>query len=267
MWFQVGVLIGIFLAAYGAYKVHSLSLSGAIAAFFVGTAIFQGFGIGGLILLALFFGTSSFWSYFKAQQKQFIEDKLEKGSRRDWVQVAANGGMATLISIIYYFTNDVVWFVGFITTIASATGDTWSSEIGPLSKQRPFSVKSLSMVEPGTSGAVSILGSISAILGIGLITVVGITIFSLSPKLAWIILVFGIVGNVIDTYLGAYFQRGYQCVQCLYETEKPFHCGEKAKKITGVSFLNNDGVNLLASIFAPILAVLVYQLLGMGEMM
>jgi uncharacterized protein (TIGR00297 family) len=259
MGFEFIVTVAILVITFVAYKIHALSLSGAIAAFVVGVAIFIGFGLGGLILLGLFFGTSSFWSYYKAQQKQLMEDKLEKGSRRDWGQVAANGGVAAFISIVYYCTNDWVWVVAFVTSIASATGDTWSSEIGPLSKHSPYSVKSFSKVEPGTSGAVSLLGSFSALLGVGFITVFGFIIFSLSFKMALIIFIFGIVGNFIDTYLGAYFQLNYQCVKCNYETEKPFHCGTPAKKINGIPFINNDIVNLISSLMAPMLAILIFQ--------
>jgi uncharacterized protein (TIGR00297 family) len=244
-----------------ANKEKLLSKSGTVAAIVVGSLIYQGLYLQGLLILGTFFCTSSFWSFYKSKLKIELEEKHEKGSKRDWIQVLANGGVAALSSLLYYFTKDIIWVVAFLTSLASATGDTWSSEIGPLSKRPPLSVKSFKVVEAGTSGAISILGTISAIFGVGVITIVGMFLLPISAKIAWIIFVFGILGNGIDTFLGAYFQRNYRCVVCSLETEKPLHCNQKARKISGSSLLNNDGVNFLAGLLAPIFAILTYQFL------
>lgn len=249
------------IMAFVANKGKSLSKSGAIAAVLVGVLIYQGLLTEGLLILGTFFCTSSFWSFYKRKLKKEIEEKYEKGSMRDWVQVLANGGVAALASFLFYFTKDIIWVIAFLTSIASATGDTWSSEIGPLSKRPPLSVKNFKVVEPGTSGAISIIGTISAIFGVGVITVVGMLLLQIPSKIAWIVFVFGILGNGIDTFLGAYFQRNYQCVVCSFETEKSIHCNQKARKISGSSLLNNDGVNFLAGLLSPLFAILTYQFL------
>jgi uncharacterized protein (TIGR00297 family) len=255
------IIFFIIILAILANKSKSLSKSGAIAAIVVGTLIYLGFLTEGLFILGTFFCTSSYWSFYKSKLKKGLEEKHEKGSYRDWIQVFANGGVASLSSLIFYFTKDFTWIIAFLTSIACATGDTWSSEIGPLSKHKPLSVKTFKLVEAGTSGAISLLGTISAILGVGLITLVGLFLFPISANMAWIIFVYGILGNGIDTYLGAYFQRSYQCAVCSLETEKPVHCKQKTRKIRGYSHLNNDGVNFLAGLLSPVLAILTYQLL------
>lgn len=256
------VIITIIILSLVANRVRSLSTSGALAAILVGTFIYMGFEEEGLIILGIFFSTSSFWSSYKKQQKKQLEEKLEKGSRRDWLQVFANGGVAAICSLLFYFTHDLLWGMAFLTTIASAMGDTWSSEIGPLSKRPPFSVKTFKVVEAGTSGAISSLGTMSAILGVGVITMMGILLLPITGEMAWIIFVFGILGNGIDTYLGAYVQRTYQCTKCSLEIEKSFHCGVKARKLGGLSLLNNDGVNFFSSLLAPVLAILAFQLIS-----
>jgi uncharacterized protein (TIGR00297 family) len=258
---HVLVIFFIIIFSYLAYKGKSLSKSGAIAAILVGSLIYQGFYLQGLLILGTFFCTSSFWSSYKSMLKKELEEKHEKGSKRDWIQVLANGGVAALSSFLYYFTKDSIWVISFLTSLASATGDTWSSEIGPLSKRPPLSVKSFRVVQAGTSGAISILGTISAIAGIGVITIIGIFLLQIPTKMAWIIFIFGILGNGMDTFLGAFFQRNYQCVECSLKTEKPFHCNQKARKIGGFSLINNDGVNFLAGLLSPIFAILTYQIL------
>lgn len=250
----------ILLVSFVANKIRSLSKTGAPAAFLVGICIYIGFGINGLILLGIFFITSSLWSKYKGYQKQVIEENLEKGSQRDWIQVLANGGVAALSSLLFYISKDLIWVVAFITSIASATGDTWSSEIGPLSKKSPISVRSFKKVQAGTSGAISMLGTIGALAGVGLITIVSFFLFSINFKIALIVLVFGIVGNGIDTLLGAFYQRTYCCKVCHVSIEKSSHCGELANLISGKKWLNNDGVNFLSCLIAPVFAIFTFLL-------
>jgi uncharacterized protein (TIGR00297 family) len=253
-------IIIIFISAL-AYRLHSLSKSGAFAAIIVGMSIYVGVEMEGLILLGIFFGTSSLLSFYKSHQKKSIEEKLEKGSQRDWVQVLANGGIAAICSIFFFFTDDLLWLIAFLTSIASATGDTWSSEIGPLSKRPPRSVRHFKVVEPGTSGAISVLGTITAIIGVLLITVSGLLLLPITIKMAWIIFTFGILGNGIDTFLGAFYQRSYRCEVCSMLTEKQYHCDNRTLKLSGWSFLNNDGVNLLSSFISPLVSILTYHFL------
>lgn len=254
------IIFIILFVSFVAYKIRALSKTGSPAAFLVGSCIYLGFGIRGLILLGIFFVTSSLWSIFKGKQKKTIEEKLEKGSQRDWIQVIANGGVAAMAGLIFYFTKDLIWEIAFLTSIASATGDTWSSEIGPLSKKSPISVRSLKKVQAGTSGAISLLGTIAAICGVGLITIISFLMLSISLKIALIVLFFGIVGNGIDTFLGAFYQRSFRCKVCHLEIEKSIHCGEPANLTLGQKWLNNDGVNFLSCFVAPILAILTFLL-------
>jgi len=50
-------------------------------------------------------------------------------------------------------------------TVATATGDTLASEIGTTAKGKPRMITTLKLSEPGTDGAVSLLGELAAIFG------------------------------------------------------------------------------------------------------
>ena len=79
-------------------------ISGAITAFVVGFLVVLGLGMKGLVILGLFFVSSSSWSKVKSANKRKAEELLVKGSQRDWQQVLANGGLAAMASGLYYLT-------------------------------------------------------------------------------------------------------------------------------------------------------------------
>jgi len=252
------ILIIIIIGLMG-NRLHSLSTSGSLAAVVTGAAVFAGFGVRGLIVLGVFFATSSFWSKYQSASKAALEEKLAKGSARDWRQVLANGGAAAAFSLLYFFQPDFLWLIGFSICIASANSDTWASEIGPLSTKNPLFIPSLKRVEPGTSGAISLLGSIAAIGGSLLIAVVSTWLFSLTITYGIMIFLFGFIGNMMDTIIGAFYQQLYICSDCKIETEKRFHCGAKTVRIKGLSFVDNDMVNFISGLIAAIAAILLIQ--------
>jgi uncharacterized protein (TIGR00297 family) len=251
------VITIILLTAIIGYFLKSLSISGAIAAFLTGLTVYSGFGINGLILLGVFFASSSLWSKYKSSEKKVLDEKLAKGARRDWRQVAANGGTAAIFSICNDLHYDVIWIIGFTVSLASSNSDTWASEIGSVSKGKPVYIRTFKRVDKGTSGAISTLGTTAALFGSLLIALVSTRLFELNVAQLFIIFLFGFIGNIIDTLFGAYYQQTYICKECGIETEKKFHCQKSTKRIKGLSFVDNDMVNFLSGLIAAVLALAV----------
>jgi uncharacterized protein (TIGR00297 family) len=245
----------IILTSFVGYLLKSLTITGAIAAILVGLAVFAGFGVKGLLLLGVFFATSSLWSKYKEANKRKIEEKLAKGAIRDWRQVVANGGAAALFSIIHTFHHDIDWLICFTVCIASANSDTWASEIGPISKKEPVYIRTFKRIERGTSGAISLLGSIAALVASLLIAFISFWLFHLDFYYCFIIFLFGFLGNVIDTLVGAFYQQLYVCPHCGIETEKKFHCQMPTKRIKGLALVDNDMVNFVSGFLAAIFAI------------
>lgn len=237
------------------YFSKLLTFSGTVAAFVVGSLITLGFGAKGLVVLGLFFGSSSLWSKVKSSKKERAEELLVKGSQRDWQQVIANGGLAAISSALYYFTNESFWLFGFCICLAASNSDTWASEIGSMSKGRPVSIKTFKRVARGTSGAVSLLGTFAAAAGSFLIAFGAFTLFRLQVNEFLFIFILGFCGNLIDTLLGAFVQAGYQCSRCGLKTEKKIHCGQPTTLIKGYSILDNDVVNFLSVFFILIISM------------
>lgn len=243
------VLVGL-AGVYG----NALSVSGGIAAIITGLTIYWAADWKGLVVLGAFFFSSSLLSKWKSKVKEPSEERLAKGSRRDWQQVLANGGPAVLFLIIYHFERDIQWLWAFIAAIAAANADTWASEIGIVGKKKPISVKTWKQVEKGVSGAVSLVGTAGAVGGAAWIAVIAYLLYL--PSLLSVIgfAVAGFFGNVIDTFLGAYFQSEYECPNCGIHTEKRFHCGKNTILKKGHPVFNNETVNFLSSLLGGLLA-------------
>jgi uncharacterized protein (TIGR00297 family) len=247
----------ILLVSIAGWKTKNLSASGSAAAVFTGTAVAWAFGWQGLLVLGVFFATSSFWSKYRSSDKTDIEKKLAKTSKRDWQQVMANGGSALIFSLLYIWSKDISFMAGAFASLAAANADTWASEIGPLSKWSPVSIRTWKRVEKGTSGAVSLLGTASSLAGAAAIALVSIGFFQeIGWKGTFLIVITGFLGSWIDTILGAFVQVEYVCPRCGIRTESSFHCEGKCERIQGSYLVNNEIVNFSASLFAGSVTVM-----------
>ena len=143
-----GFLLAILISSL-AYKAHSLSKSGAIAAFFIGTIIF---GIGGwqwAILLLTFFITSSVLSRSFKKRKQNLDEKFSKGSERDAGQVFGNGGIATFFAALnFFYPNEPILWLCFSASLAAVNADTWATELGVLNPTPPRMITNLNKIRP-----------------------------------------------------------------------------------------------------------------------
>ncbi|ERN54815.1 DUF92 domain-containing protein [Alkalihalophilus marmarensis] len=260
---MAGLYIGVVLLAAAAYYLKKLTVSGAVAAVVVGWCIAFGLGFYGLMVLAIFFITSSMWSSLWKGRK--ASDVTEKGDRRDAWQVAANGGVAALMALFYGFNPSPIWIFAFVSSLAAANADTWASEIGTLSRQRPLHILTWKRVEPGTSGAITALGSAAAFAGSFLISVFAIlgwwSAYHNSHVLLIALTVVGFLGNIIDTLVGASFQVLYKCRECGIETEATEHCGSQTEYMSGLRWLNNDVVNIACTASGALLGIGVAWLL------
>jgi len=264
----LGLALSVAIAAL-AYWRGSLSLSGAVGAFIVGTLIF---GLGGWVwgvVLAVFFISSSALSHFKEREKAAVAEKFEKGHRRDIGQVLANGGLGALIAMLSALVPESavprdLWFWLFIGVMATVTADTWATELGTLSKAAPRLITSGRVVEVGTSGGVSGLGTGVSLVGgllIGLTAgllgaVAGLVPWGAAAVVALIGALSGASGALLDSLMGATVQQIYYCDTCGKETERKRHrCGTDTRPLRGWGLMNNDLVNLLSSLGGGLVAV------------
>jgi len=247
-----------------AYKRRTLSKSGIGGAIVTGTTIV---GLGGWswgLSLIFFFVSSSLLSHFRAHDKEQVAvDKFSKSSQRDIIQVFANGGLAALLAIGYGLVHTPwvrqLFHAGFTGAIATATADTWATELGVLCTQAPRLITTGRPVAPGTSGGITLVGTGASALGAlasGLVFWLLQRCQKTLALLPFMALVSGLVGSMADSLLGATIQAMYYCPTCQKETERHIHsCGTTTTALRGSAWFNNDVVNLLATLIGGLTAI------------
>lgn len=263
----VGLAISVLIGAL-AYWRKSLSKSGVLGAILVGTTIF---GLGGWVwglLLIAFFVLSSALSHFKAAAKEVVTEKFDKGGRRDLGQTLANGGVGALIAIAFFGLPDPLWMAAFAGAMATVNADTWATELGVLSRRPPRLITSGQVVEPGTSGGISLLGTAATLAGalaMGLIAVLLVLVDGLlggpvnallgesgiwgGVRLIPPALLGGLAGSLFDSLLGATVQAIYYSPRRGKETEKKIDPdGTPNEHQRGWPWLTNDWVNAISSL-------------------
>jgi uncharacterized protein (TIGR00297 family) len=271
--FYAGLLAaGISLAAW---LLRLLSYSGALAAFAVGFFIF---GFGGLPfaipLLVFFFSSSLLSRVGRARKARRLNALYEKTATRDAGQVLANGSIPALLAFLYARSPSTQTWLLCLASLAAVNADTWATEIGGLAPGRPRLVTTYKQVEPGTSGAVSFLGLVAALLGSLAVVLAGwlawppytlalMWRFHLPEALA--VLWAGFVAAFGDSILGASAQAQYKCAQCGVVTERAGHCNRPACLVRGFRWINNDVVNFLTGFMGAFFAwILLTYCAGQG---
>ena len=234
-----------------------------MAAAFLGTIVF---GIGGIpwaALMLTFFFTSSALSRAFKKRKQGLSEKYSKGDQRDAGQVFGNGGLAAMFVVVHeiYPESSIGW-IGFAAALAAVNADTWATELGVLNLTPPRMITDLrKRVEKGTSGGISLVGSLASLFGAALIALLA-ALFTTNWLLFPIITIAGFAGSLFDSFLGATVQVMYYCPTENQETEKhPLHsCGTQTVHLRGWTWLNNDWINFACSAFGAATAFLLMRL-------
>ncbi len=233
-----------------ALRLRALAPSGAIVAVLMGTIVVAAGGWWSGIVLVVFFGSSSLVSQIN-RQSTILQ---ARGSRRDGVQVLANGWGMVAGTLLYSITDWRPWLLFGMGAIAAATADTWSSEIGRTSAAPPRLVTTWQRVPRGSSGAVSARGLLASVAGgtlIAVLAAIGLwqssSEFSTNvPLIIALVALAGFLGALVDSYLGAVVQEQRFCDVCNGRTEaNPHTCGNPTRHVSGMRGFNNDVVNFL----------------------
>ena len=239
------MMLCLFIGFLTAYLAKMITVSGLFGSMVMGFLV-AGYGsLNYLIPMGVFFIISSIISKIIPENS----NTPDKSSKRDIIQVYANGGIALLLCIISTFTvNTSMVYLLFLSAVSAATADTWGTELGKLSKESPVSIINFQKIAPGLSGGVTRVGTIGSLLGA---TVIGLTAYILGIEDYGIygIIGTGFIAGILDSVMGATFQAKYQTKDHQIVEYIP----QGGSLVSGYRWMTNDLVNLLNTAFAPLL--------------
>lgn len=236
-----------------ALAMRWLTRAGALATLVVGFIVV---GLGGgkfLVPLLTFFLTSTLLSRMGRARKAGMAALTAKGPTRDAGQVWANGGVACAVVLLFayvvhrwpvYETRDLLML--YLAAIAAVNADTWATEIGGLARQSPRLLTNWKPAAPGTSGAITGLGLLAAVAGAIAIPLSAYRLWNLNSVEFVVVAWAGFLGSLVDSVLGASVQAQFRDTTTDELTERVPPKG-RGVCVRGLSWINNDVVNLLAS--------------------
>lgn len=228
------VILLLFAGAGASIRWKKLTPAAALTGILLGGAIYAGGGYTGLLFLALFFVLGTAATSWKKNRKGSVRGHAAHESTRQPGQVIANAGVAAIAGILAIILpgNKPLFLLLMAASLSSATADTLSSELGMVYGRRFYYLLTLKPDERGLDGVISIEGLLFGMAGSALLAVAYALATTWNIRVITIIILAGTVGNLIDSLLGALFERK--------------------------GLLSNDGVNFLNTLAAAAFAAILW---------
>jgi uncharacterized protein (TIGR00297 family) len=235
---------------YRAYSHKSLTPVGLIVAVLTATVHALHPWSAPFALLGIFFLLGSQATKVKADIKSSLTLSSSGSSGgegpRTHIQVLANSLCASVLILLHVYTlsnspataskclahggSSLLLTAGIVSNYAAVAADTFSSELGILSKSPPRLITTLRTVPPGTNGGVTLAGLLAGAAGSFCIALTSVLLLPFCPissgpvgrvlmegesrgwgiddKVFWVlgITIWGLLGSVLDSVLGAVLQ-------------------------------------------------------------
>ena len=191
------------------YVLETASLPGMLTGVLLGLLTIVLGGTGWFVVLMTFFGVGGLAAKFRYEEKKARGIAEENEGARGSGNVLANSlaGLAAVLGAAASPTMTalprVLFLFAFAGSVAAATSDTLSSEIGGVFDGARL-ITTFERVEPGTDGAVTWQGELAGVAGAALIAAVTFAVFeSVTPVGAGVVFAAGFLGMTVDSLLGA----------------------------------------------------------------
>ena len=259
MYFPTAIFASTALAVL-ALITWALTLRGTALAWVFCIVISCSGGLSAFAVLAAVFLITAAASKFAGKRADPYNVRRKSGAR-DIDSVFCNVGIAALAAGSYWITAYQGFIFAYAAVMAESLADSVASKIGPLTTGRTIDICAFKPTQAGISGGVSLVGSLAALAGSLCIGLLWLVSSRCGCGEAALVSAVGFIGCMFDSVLGSRAQVRYRCTCCGKMTERNAHCGGVCVKEKGITWMNNDAVNLLSNVFTFVLALAVYTVM------
>lgn len=233
-----GYLILATLILILAYHKKAITVDGIAAALMTAATLYAlgGYWVGTSLLVFFLLGTAV--TKVKNDHKVRAESLQEPGSSRNWKQVLANSLPATLVVWAALLWQEPRLTLLGIAVFSAASADTFSSEIGMMSRGKVYNILTGKPMPSGLSGGVSMVGLVAGLVGSFTVALLALPDFGWKGLLVATAL--GFLGTLIDSVLGATLQCKYQGQDGGLQDRQ----SADAELVAGFAWITNNTVNL-----------------------
>jgi uncharacterized protein (TIGR00297 family) len=253
--FQLYLIIGYSAIGWISYRRKKVDISGYASILVLTAALILSHSYALLTGISVTFICSAIITTIKRRFAPGKQYDTEGDAPRNWKQAATNMGVPVFLIMTERLTNQCSLTFAAFAALACATADTWSSEIGVLSRTSPVFIVSRKKVQPGVSGGVTILGTFCSIIGSLIIAFVYYCYYERIAETTCI-LILGFTGGLIDSLIGELFQAKYLSPTREYTDQE-----SSGNLVKGFRIVTNNAVNLLAVALTAAIAYLLQYLL------
>ena len=226
LWAGIGVTLAFTVLGR---LVRGVSYSGAVAGAVICFVLFISAGPGAFVALVSVFIVTWVSTRLGYARKQKL-GTAQSGEGRTASQVLANLSISAACAAVFALTKNAAFLLATAAALSEAAADTVSSELGQAGSAKARLITSWKLVPAGTDGGVSVPGTLGGIAAAVLVTVVCVGAGMLPLRQTTASVMAALLGMIADSYLGATLEKR--------------------------NLLNNNGVNLMGTLFAAAGALL-----------
>ena len=216
------------------WLARTVTVSGAVTGFFIGSIIILGTGLGGWVMLIATFLAASLTTRLGHARKQKSGIAEDRGGRRGPGNAIANTGIAAWAAFVSAGSLDAsLPQLALVAALVTAGSDTVASEVGKAYGRTTWILTSLRRVPPGTTGAISLEGTLAGVAAAALLAGIGAAMELIPMSTVLLVTIVATVASMIEGVIGA--------------------------TIEARGMLTNDAVNFVNSAIGAGLALLIWS--------
>jgi uncharacterized protein (TIGR00297 family) len=191
-----------------AYLEGAVTRSGVAAGMLIGIAVYLGAGWEGWTLLFATFACAAITSKIGWRRKQALGIAEEREGRRGAGNALANCLLAAVAAIVAITSpyQALAW-LALVTALTAGAADTVASEIGKAWGRRTFLVVGFRPVPPGTSGAVSLEGTVANVVAAIGLAALGAVLGLIPSAMIPMVVLSALAGAFVESVLGATLEK------------------------------------------------------------